>query len=218
MIVKQRSQDFLCFSVKHSIPFSTIHQSSLSLPSARKKWTGLPETISARLLTKSIKGRRVEILTSMTDTQRYPAADIVDLYAHRWEIELGYREMKQYILQNRLTLHSKKPPMVRQELWGILLAYNLLRFQMAQMAYSLKSIGPNQISFNQAAIFLIKELTLLPAVSPGRVPEMIRYIISMAPAFVLPDRRERSYPRAVKRRPQRYSVRRAGKNNASQLN
>jgi len=25
---------------------------------------------------------------------RFPGADIVELYSHRWEIELGYREMK----------------------------------------------------------------------------------------------------------------------------
>ena len=27
----------------------------------------------------------------MTDPLRYPVGDIADLYAHRWEIELGYR-------------------------------------------------------------------------------------------------------------------------------
>lgn len=187
-------------------------------PQARKKWPGLPERIEARLLSKTIKGKRVQILTSMTDSRRYPPADIVDLYSHRWEIELGYREMKQHLLHNRLTLRSKKPEMVRQELWGVLLAYNLLRFAMAQMAYSLKGIEPNQLSFTQAAAFLIKELTLLPAVSPGRLPEVINHIKAMAPAFVLPPRRERSYPRSVKRRPQKYPIRKPQNKNASQLN
>lgn len=187
-------------------------------PQARKKWADLPETLQARLLSKTINGKRVQILTSMLDPQRYPAADIVHLYAHRWEIELGYREMKQYLLHNRLTLRSKKPEMVRQELWGVLLAYNLLRFQMAQMAYSLKGVEPNQLSFSLAAGFLIKELSILPAVSPGRVPEVINHIIAMAEAFVLPDRRERCYPRAVKKRPQKYPLRKLEKREASQLN
>lgn len=185
---------------------------------ARKKWSGLPETIEARLLSKTIKGKRVQILTSMVDSRRYPPADIVDLYSHRWEIELGYREMKQHLLHNHLTLRSKKPDMVRQELWGILLAYNLLRFQMAQMAYSLKGVEPNQLSFKQATAFLIKELTLLPAVSPGKVPQVINHMLAMAQAFVLPGRRERSYPRSVKKRPQKYPVRRPENKNASQLN
>jgi len=34
--------------------------------------------------------------------------------------------------------------------------------------------------------------------------------------FVLPERRERSYPRSVKARPQKYAVKKANKNNASQ--
>lgn len=182
-------------------------------PQARKKWPDLPTTLRARLLTKTLKGKPVKILTSLVDIKRFPAADIVDLYAHRWEIELGYREMKQYLLQNRLTLRSKTPALIRQELWGVLLAYNLLRFQMAQMAYSLKSVEPNELSFTLAANFIIKELTLMPAVSPGRIPEVIRYMQEMAPVFVLPHRRERKYPRMVKRRPQRYPIK-----NASQLN
>lgn len=49
--------------------------------------------MEARLLTKIIKGKERQILTSLTDPMKYPASDIVDLYSHRWEIELGYREM-----------------------------------------------------------------------------------------------------------------------------
>lgn len=187
-------------------------------PQARRKWPDLPETLQARLVNKTIRGKEVYILTSMLDSRRYPADDIVDLYGYRWEIELGYREMKQFMLQNRLTLRSKKPELIRQELWGILLAYNLLRYQMVQMAYSLKGVEPNELSFNQAAIFLIKELTVMPAVSPGRIPEVVNYITEMAEAFVLPHRRERSYPRAIKKIPSKYPVRKPERKNAGQLN
>lgn len=187
-------------------------------PQSKKKWSNLPDTIMARLLTKIIDGKKRQVLTSLIDPMKYPAADIVSLYSHRWEIELGYREMKQYMLQNQMTLRSKKPDMVRQELWGILLAYNLLRFQMARMAYSMKGIEPNQISFNQAAIYIIKELTILPAVSPGNIPKTMNRMLEMARAFVLPARRERSYPRCVKRKPQKYATRSGPNKNASQLN
>lgn len=53
----------------------------------------------------------------------------------------------------------------------------------------------------------------MPGVSPGRIPEVIRYMQEMASAFVLPHRRERDYPRRVKRKPQRHPIK-----NASQLN
>lgn len=177
-------------------------------PQARKKWPGLPPTMQARLLRRKVNGKEVQILTSMTDPLRFPAADIVDLYSHRWEIELGYREMKQSLLGNRLTLRSRTPEMVFQELWGTLLAYHLIRFQMARMAYSLEAVHPNQLSFHQAAHWLIKELTILPWVSPGRVPGVIQSMLEMAPAFVLPERRERSYPRSVRPRPQKYPTKR----------
>jgi len=91
----------------------------------------------------------------------------------------------------------------RQELWGVLLAYNVVRFQMA---YSLKNVEPNELRFTQSMAFIVKELSVLPAVSPGRIPEVIRHLQEMAFAFVLPHRRERSYPRAVQRRPQRYPI------------
>ncbi|RGP94902.1 hypothetical protein BC352_19575 [Vibrio cholerae] len=48
---------------------------------------------------------------------------------------------------------------------------------------------------------------MLPAVAPGRYPEVLRYILDMAESFVLPERRERTYPRAVKKRPNRYATR-----------
>lgn len=176
-------------------------------PQARKKWPEAPETLTARLVSKEVRGKTVQILTSMCEPLRYPKADIVDLYGHRWEIEHGFREMKQHLLNNELTLRSKKPELVRQELWGVVLAYNLLRFMMAQMAYSLKGVEPYQMSFKQSALYLRSQLSILPGVAPGRLPRIMEEILNMASGLVLPGRRERHYPRAVKKRPQRYALR-----------
>ncbi len=140
----------------------------------------------------------------MTDPLRYPVENIADLYTHRWKIELRFREMKQYMLKNQLTLRSKKPEMVEQELSGVLLAYNLIRFQMAKMAHSLKGVMPYQLSFSRASAYIIGELAMLPFVSPGKIPKVINGLIAMAEAFVLPERRERAYPKIVKARPKRY--------------
>lgn len=190
-------------------------------PRAMRRWPELPGKILASLLTKTVNGKTYQIITSLTEPNRYPPSEIIDLYMQRWEIELGYREMKQYMLKSCLTLRSKKPEMIRQELWGILLAYNLIRYQMALMAYSLKKVEPNQLSFNQAAAYIIKELMILPRVSPGNVPRVINSMLKMAEAFVLPDRRKRSYPREIKARVEKYPVRSKRlyvEKNASQLN
>ncbi|GEK15658.1 hypothetical protein AFI02nite_36940 [Aliivibrio fischeri] len=63
-----------------------------SNPRARKLFSDLSETMTARLVTRKIKGKDYQVLTSMIDPLRYPLKDIIGLYEHRWEIELGYRE------------------------------------------------------------------------------------------------------------------------------
>ncbi|SLM64306.1 Mobile element protein [Dickeya aquatica] len=143
-------------------------------PQAKKKWPLAPQTLTltltARLVSQALNGKVVQILTSMCDPLRYPKSDIVELYSHRREIEHGFREMKQHLLNNELTVRSKKPELVRQERWGVALSYNLLRFMMAQMAYSLKGVEPYQMSFKQSALYLKSQLSLLPGVAPGKIP------------------------------------------------
>ncbi|HHQ4636757.1 TPA: IS4 family transposase, partial [Aeromonas veronii] len=132
------------------------------------------------------------------------------------EIELGYREMKHSLQQHRLTLRSKKAAGIRQELWGVLLAYNLLRSQMVKMAASLKGYTASQLRFHMASVYLIHELSCMPYLSPGSIPKRVAELDKQAGQFVLPERRELSYPRSVKARPQKYAVQKANKNNARQ--
>ena len=40
---------------------------------------------------------------------------------------LGFREIQQTLQQGYPVLPSKQPALVRQELWGVLIAYTLLR-------------------------------------------------------------------------------------------
>ena len=96
-------------------------------PQSRKKFEDLPSALEARLVTKIINGKEYRILTSMVDPMRFIGKEIVELYCYRWEIEMGFREMKQTLLNSKYTLRSKRPDMIEQELWGILLAYNLIR-------------------------------------------------------------------------------------------
>ncbi|WP_196137805.1 IS4 family transposase [Aliikangiella sp. G2MR2-5] len=177
-----------------------------SNPRARKLWPNLPETIEARLVSKKINGKLTQVLTSMTNVQRYPVEDIADLYSHRWEIELGFREQKQYMLGNRLTLRSKLPEMARQELWGILLTYNMIRFQMVKMTHHLKGdYLPYQLSFNGALAHIVRLLVGLPFSSPGAIPGQLKTFYELSKSLVNEPRRQRSYPRVVKKRPQRYA-------------
>ena len=131
------------YEVVHSLGKQDKLVRLITTPQSRRKRADLPHTLEARLVTRQIKGKTVQILTSMVDPMAYPSADIVDLYGHRWEIEMGYREMKQHLLESRFTLRSNLPELINQELWGLLLAYNLIRYKMILMAKSLKWVYPN---------------------------------------------------------------------------
>ena len=177
-----------------------------SNPHARKRWPKLPYELEVRLISRKINGKEYSVLTSMIDPMRYPVADIADLYVHRWEIELGYREQKQYMLGNRLTLRSRLPELVKQELWGILLTYNLVRYQMVKMCHQLKGdYLPYQLSFNGSLAHVLRLLVGLPYSTPGAIPRQLKYFYDMAESLILEPRRTRSYPRMVKRRPQKYA-------------
>lgn len=175
-----------------------------STPQARKQWPMLPESLEARLVSTSIKGKLCHVLTSMTSPARYPKAELVELYSHRWEIELGYREIKQTLLSSAYTLRSKLPEMVKQELWGILLGYNLLRYQMIQMAKEV-DIDPNRLSFAGCSAAIIQLLAGLSLNHPGNLPRHLADLRASARHFILPDRKGlRSYPRVIKPRPSKY--------------
>ncbi|QBG34850.1 IS4 family transposase [Litorilituus sediminis] len=185
-------------------------------PQARKKFNDLPEHIEARLVSKKIKGKEYRILTSMVDPIRFPSEEMVELYRYRWEIELGYREMKQSLLNSAYTLRSKRPDMIEQELWGLLLCYNLIRQGMTAAARKLNSTWPNQLSFTSCSMAITQFFATLPLSSPGNIPKHYEALLTQMTYFKLPERREeRQYPRWVKAKPQRYP---RNTKNANQLN
>jgi hypothetical protein len=166
---------------------------------ARKQDPSLPKRWLARAINYQRKGFKPEILlTSLLDAQLYPAAEIIELYHERWELELGYDEIKTEMLDREESIRSRSPEMVRQELWGILLAYNLIRLEMERIAEEAK-VEPVRISFVMAMNHICDEWLWCAIASPGAVPRHLRNLREKIKRFVLPPRRShRAYPRAVK--------------------
>lgn len=166
---------------------------------ARAKNPLLPKTWLARAITYQRKGFQPRtLLTSMLDPERYPANEIVGLYHERWELELGYDEIKTEMLDREETLRSKSPSAVTQELWGILIAYNLVRLEMERAAEE-AHVEPTRISFVAALHLIVDEWMWLAVTSPGAIPSRLRDLRGNLKRYILPLRRtERRYPRAVK--------------------
>lgn len=166
---------------------------------AQAKDPALPKTWLARAITYQRKGFRPRtLLTSLLDAEQFPASELADLYHERWELELGYAEIKRHLLEREETLRSKSPDAVTQEIWGILLAYNLVRLEMERVAEE-AGVEPTRISFVAALNFIVDEWLWLAITSPGAIPSRLRDLRANLKRFILPPRRsERHYPRAVK--------------------
>lgn len=162
---------------------------------------GLPPAWPVRAIHYKFKGReRSTLLTSLTDAEKYPAKELIALYHERWETELAYDEVKTHLLERQESLRSKTPDGVRQELWGIAIAYNLVRVEMERTAAEAK-VPPTRISFTGTLAVLRDEMGRMggPRFLPGTIPKRLQGLRRDLKRLILPPRRpERLYPRAVK--------------------
>lgn len=143
---------------------------------------------------------RATLLTSLLDPATAPAKELIALYHERWELELGYDELKTHMLDRQEAIRSRTPDGVRQELWGIAIAYNLIRLEMERVA-KIAKVAPTRISFVGAMGLIKDEIGGMVGqrLAPGTIPSRLAFLEQQLKRLVLPERRpQRSYPRAVK--------------------
>lgn len=168
-------------------------------PFARRKDPSLPETWVARAIRYCIPGYQPQwLLTSLLDSKVYPTREVAALYHERWELEQAYDEIKTEILDREETIRSRTPQTVRQEIWGILLAFNLVRLEMERVADE-ADVEPTRISFITALHLICDEWLWSAAAAPGSIPRQLKRLRADLKRFILPPRRpKRRYPREVK--------------------
>ncbi len=177
---------------------------------ARRKDPDLPLTFQARAIRYQRRGYPPRtLLTSLLDARRYPAAELRVLYHERWELELGFGEVKTDMLQRMEAIRSRSPKTVNQEIWGLLLAYNLVRLEMERVADQ-TGVPPTRISFVAALRLIVDEWGWsTTSTSPGAIPRHLTDLRDKIRVFVLPPRRsKRVYPRAVKIKMSNYARKR----------
>ncbi|WP_159990760.1 MULTISPECIES: IS4 family transposase, partial [unclassified Raoultella] len=181
-------------------------------PQARRQNPSLPEFWYARAVSYDIDGVEKTVLTSLP-ADRFPAKAVAELYHSRWEIEVGFRNIKSSLQSNALVLRSRKVELLHQEVWGLLLAYNLIRREAALAAEQHKR-APSEMSFKFAYGVIATELIVLGnTVSPGTIPKRLMHLRGNLEAMFITKRPRLSRPRAVKMSKTRYLVNR----NASPL-
>lgn len=87
------------------------------------------------------------VMTSILDPAEAPARELAALYHDRWEVETLFDEFKTHIRGGRrILLRSKTPDLVKQEVYGLLLAHYTVRSVMHEAALAADE-DPDRLSF-----------------------------------------------------------------------
>jgi hypothetical protein len=105
------------------------------------------------------------LLTTITDPGRAAAPVLAQAYHQRWEHELANKEIKQVLRGPARVLRSKSPEMVRQEIYGYLLAHYALSDLRCRAATE-AGIDPDRIKLTRTVRIVRRSVTDAAAFSP----------------------------------------------------
>lgn len=146
------------------------------------------------------------LATTLLDHHRYPAGELASLYHQRWDIETAYLELKSTILGGRI-LRARTPDGIDQEIYALLVVYQLLRTAMADATGTQPGTDPDRAGFSIAWQAARDQAILAAGVIADTVIDLVGTIGRHVLAALLPARRLRVSPRIVKRAISKYQAR-----------
>ena len=179
----------------------------------RKKWKKVE--IVVRVIVFQILGfRSVRLITTILDPA-ITAKEIIKHYHKRWDIEIAYDEIKTHqcaTLRGQMPtiIRSKRADLVQQELYAMLIMYNLIR-SLIHEAASKHSKDPLLISFLDSLQLIIDGAPCMSnARSYQRKRKMFDYLLALiADSSIDRPRRLRVNPRVVKVKRSKYKRKRS---------
>lgn len=167
----------------------------------RKRWKKISMVV--RVIRLQIPGfRPVTLVTNILDTS-ITARELAIHYHKRWDIEIAYDEIKTHQCatlrgQSPTTFRSKRPDLVEQELYALLITYNAVRLLIRRAAAE-HGKDPCSISFLDALQHIINAAPLMTADEPERRQDKFSYLLTLiADCDIDRPRRHRINPRVVK--------------------
>jgi hypothetical protein len=180
-----------------------------TLTVGKRLWASLPPQLTLRMIcvhvtARGFRSRKLILTTTLLDPEKYPAEEIARLYLQRWQVELFFRDIKTVLQMEHL--RCKSPAMVQKEFLMHLIAYNLIRCVMLE-ATRAHEVPLERISF-KGAVDAVRQYC--PALAQARAVkkrrELVRELVRVLAADLVPERPGRREPRAVKRRPKPYPL------------
>ncbi len=171
-----------------------------------EQWQELPKSmvlrfIKVRIDTPGFRTRSYTLVTTLLDAKKYSREALGALYRARWEVEVDFLRIKE--IMGAEVLRSRGPEMVRREILFVLLAYNIVRATMTQVA-RLGKLDPRRISFAGAMAALRQLNAMLGGLTERVRQKVLRAVLGAVARKPVPERPGRAEPRAVKRRFKNY--------------
>jgi hypothetical protein len=173
---------------------------------SREEFAALPRMLPMRELRVRVdqpgfRTRSFVVVTSLLDAVAYPRQELEELSRSRWHAELDLRSIKSVMPMD--VLRCKTPEMVRKEIFGHFLAYNLIRGVLAESALRSQTL-PRRLSV-QGARQTLEAFRVELNRAHGEAAQRLREVALTAIAYhEVGNRPDRVEPRVVKRRPKPY--------------
>jgi DDE family transposase/transposase IS4-like protein len=176
----------------------------------RETFETLPQTLAVRLIGLRVKvpgfrSRSITLVTTLTDPMIYPANELRELYAKRWNVELHFHQIK--IALGMDILRCQSPEMIEKEILIHFIAYNLIRAFMQRAAHIHHS-DLLRMSFKGALDTSRHFASAIHAASstPRKQDALLAQMLAAIAFDPVPLRPHRSEPRVKKRRPKNYRL------------
>jgi len=167
----------------------------------RNRWKKV--SMIVRVIDYAIPGFRPAQLMTNILAPDITARELALHYHQRWDIEIAYDEIKTHQCatlrgQSPTTFRSKRPDLVIQELYALLIMYNLVRLLIVQAA-SAHGQDPRFISFLDALQHIIDAAPLMTVAKAEQRQKQFTYLLALlANSSIDRPRRPRINPRVVK--------------------
>jgi hypothetical protein len=93
-------------------------------------------------------GELIILITTITDSRAAPAGVLAQAYHQRWEHETGNAQLKTYLRGPGRVLRSGSPDLIKQEIWGYLLAHYAISALICEAATA-AGIDPDRVKFKR---------------------------------------------------------------------
>jgi hypothetical protein len=144
------------------------------------------------------------LITDVLNPADLPTCEAPLIYHERWEQELAFDEIKTHLSGRAVTIRSKTPSGVVQEIYGLMLAHYVVRRVMHDAA-TVAMHDPDRLSFTDSLRVLQCRLPESPGLD---VEGWYRLLLKEVRRQVLRPRRDRWYARVIKRKMSKWKKKR----------